>query len=145
MKSTTIFIEAVKFLLILLFVYAAASKLLDPDRSRGQMMNQVFPAWVAGILVWAVPLAELITAGLLVFNRTALSGLYMALGLMSAFTIYIALVLLHVFGRVPCSCGGVLQKMGWVPHLFFNLFFLLLTVTGIYMVYRERRGVGKKI
>lgn len=142
MKSTTNYIEVIKSLLILLFVYASISKLLDYDRSRGQMMNQVFPAAIAAFLVWAVPVAELMTAALLVFNRTTLSGLYTALALMTAFTIYITLVLLHVFGRVPCSCGGVLQKMGWVPHLFFNLFFLLLTVTGIYLVHRERRIDG---
>ncbi|MDB5143663.1 MAG: hypothetical protein JWQ66_2376 [Mucilaginibacter sp.] len=144
MKNTTTFNELIRFLLILLFVYAAVSKLIDFDRSRGQMLNQVFPSAIAEILMWAVPIAELITAGLLLFKRTYLPGLYLSMELMAVFTLYIILVLLNVFGRIPCSCGGVLQKMGWVPHLFFNLFFLLLTVTGIYITYKERRLVGKE-
>jgi putative oxidoreductase len=144
MKNFTTLNELIKFLLIFLFVYAAVSKLIDIDRSRGQMLNQIFPPAIAEILVWAVPVAELITAGFLLFKKTFLPGLYLSMGLMVVFTLYIILVLLNVFGRIPCSCGGVLQKMGWVPHLFFNLFFLLLTVTGIYLVYKERRIVGKR-
>jgi putative oxidoreductase len=145
MRSRIFLMELIRALLILLFVYAAVSKLVDYDHSRGQMLNQVFPRRLAEVLVWSVPLTELATTGLLLFKRTFLTGLYFALGLMTVFTIYIGLVLLHFFTRVPCSCGGVLQKMGWVPHLWFNLFFLLLTAMSIYTFYRERRIAGNRL
>jgi hypothetical protein len=61
---------------------------------------------------------------------------------MAAFTGYVGLILVNYFGRVPCSCGGVLKIMGWKTHFVFNLFFLLLTVTGIYITNRERRQAG---
>lgn len=118
-------------LLIGLFVYAAASKLADMDTFRGQLLNQPFPHGLAGILVYALPAAELLTAGLLLAPRTSRYGLRLSLGLLLAFTGYIALVKLHYWSRVPCSCGGILSHMSWTTHLFFNLFFILLTVLAL--------------
>jgi putative oxidoreductase len=128
MKNTTAICEA---LLTGLFVYAAVSKLADFDTFRGQLANQTFPHALAAILVYALPAAELLTAGLLLAQRTSLAGLWLSLGLLLAFTGYIALVKLHYWSRVPCSCGGILSHMGWTTHLLFNLFFILLTVLAL--------------
>jgi hypothetical protein len=35
---------------------------------------------------------------------------------------------MSVFSKVPCACGGILQGMGWWPHLLLNIFFLALTI-----------------
>lgn len=113
-------------------------------RFQGQMHNQTLPYWLATTLIWSLPEIELITALLLVFSFTRLVGLYASLLLMAVFTGYIALVLLQVFSRVPCSCGGVLKMMGWKVHFFFNIFFLLLSYTGIVLLNRERRAGGDK-
>jgi hypothetical protein len=66
-------------------------------------------------------------------------GFYLSALLLIIFTGYIALVLLNYFGRVPCSCGGVIRTLGWGLHLIFNVFFLLLSFLGIYLINRERR------
>jgi hypothetical protein len=54
------------------------------------------------------------------------------------------LVKLLVFGRIPCSCGGLISSLSWTQHLFFNLFFLLANaiVLSIYPV-KERRYSDK--
>lgn len=140
----TLRIDIIAFLLILLFVYTAASKLMDFDKFQGQMHNQALPHWVATTSIWTLPEIELIVAFLLIFSLTRLAGLYASLLLMVVFTGYIGLVLLHVFSRVPCSCGGVLKVMGWKVHFFFNVFFLLLSYTGIVLMNRERRVGGDK-
>jgi putative oxidoreductase len=126
-----IILKCIIFLLIMLWVYAALSKLLDFERGRSQMLNQVFPSRLGNILVWAVPIVELLTAGLLTIKRTALAGLYSSLFLLAAFSLYIGLVMTNVFGRIPCSCGGILEKMSWGQHLVFNLVFLLLTIVAV--------------
>jgi putative oxidoreductase len=124
-------------LLILLYVYAAISKLVTFDDFRGQLYNQSFPREVAVLLLYLLPAAELLTAGLLFFPRTERTGLTLSLVLLTLFTGYISLVLLHFWSRVPCSCGGVLSHLSWGGHLLFNLFFIALNLIALY-----RRDAG---
>lgn len=118
-------------LLILLWIYAALTKLLDYETARSQMRNQVFPLWLGNILAWAVPVTELVVAGLLIHPATRQKGVIASLLLMLGFTFYIVLVKLNYFAFVPCSCGGVISQLSWEEHLLFNLFFLILAGTGV--------------
>jgi hypothetical protein len=130
MKRETIalFITTV---LALLFFYAAFIKLINYHESRQQMLNQVFSKAVALLLTWLVPVAELIIMGLLLIRQTRLKGLYASALLLLAFTIYIIVAMSGVFGHIPCSCGGVLENMSYQNHIWFNLFFMVLAVSGI--------------
>ena len=111
-------------LLILLYCYAALSKLLDTDAFREQLYNQTFPHVLADPLLYGLPLTELLTVALLVMPRTQFAGLLLSFSLLLLFSGYIALVLLGYWNRVPCSCGGILSRMSWQTHLLFNLAFL---------------------
>jgi uncharacterized membrane protein (DUF485 family) len=84
-----------------------------------------------------LPPAELLLATLLTFEKTRYPGFILSAILMSLFTGYIALAVFHVFPKVPCSCGGILQHMDWTTHLYFNLFFLTLSLTTIYLIKRK--------
>ena len=138
-KPGTIFIKIITFLLILLWVYTAASKLLNFSHFKVQMAAQMIPSQLSFFLVYTLPVVEIIAASLLFSPRTRLAGLYVSLMLMVLFTGYVGLVILNFYGRIPCSCGGVIGLFSWRVHFFFNLFFLLLTISGTYMVDRERR------
>lgn len=116
-------------LLVLLFVYAAFSKLFSFSDFDQQLHNQSFPSWLADFLLYFLIPAEIITALLLCFKRTVLVGLLFSTILLLAFTAYIALVLADYFTKAPCSCGGVLKWLGWKSHLIFNLVFTTLTIT----------------
>ncbi|MEO7215553.1 MauE/DoxX family redox-associated membrane protein [Mucilaginibacter sp.] len=118
-------------LLILLFVYAALSKLLDFPAFNWQMHNQNVPPEAASVLVYLVPGLELLAAVLLLFSRTQVAGLLLSAFLLLVFSGYILLVLGGFWDSVPCSCGGVLRGMGWGQHLAFNLFFLFLSITAL--------------
>jgi putative oxidoreductase len=128
-------------LLILLFVYAVASKLADFAIFRIQLNRQTIPRGIAPILVYALPAGELAAVALLLFQRTALKGLYLSLLLLSIFTLYIALVVLHFWSRVPCPCGGILTHMSWTVHLAFNLLFIAINLIAIHIQLKERRAV----
>jgi len=80
-----------------------------------------------------VPLAEFVIAVLLIIPRSRLQGLYGAFGLMILFTGYI-LAITRYTTNVPCSCGGVLEKMSWSQHLIFNVVFIVAAGTAI-MIY----------
>lgn len=137
MKNREKLIQGITISLILLWSYAAFSKFADLDKSRSEMLNQVFPMWMAEILYWLVPALEIGLCVLLVFTKTRLMGLYGSLILMSSFTLYIAIVMTGIFGRIPCSCGGILSNMSYGTHLIFNLFFVALALLGIIMVKRR--------
>jgi len=118
-------------LLIMLFLYASLSKIIHPKTLIHDMYNQPFPAWLAGILVIAVPGAEILISLALIFDRTRRIGLWASLSLMALFTGYAASILLHFFPYVPCGCGGILRMLSWPQHLVFNLFFLGVSLAGI--------------
>lgn len=109
-----------------------------------QMMNQIFPAAINKVLLWAVPVSELFTAGLLCVNRWRNSGLFVSCILLFLFSMYIILVMNHAFERIPCSCGGIISKLTWGQHLVFNLFFLALALAGFIISKKKGGDMGKE-
>ncbi|WP_207514871.1 MauE/DoxX family redox-associated membrane protein [Longitalea luteola] len=132
-----IIIEIISSLLILLFLYASVSKWLDFKLFIGEMNNQPFPNWMTPFLVWSIPFIEVIIALGLIFERTRVPALYASFVLMSAFTVYTVAILFHAFRYIPCSCGGVIRSLTWPQHLFFNLFFVGISLWGIILKKRE--------
>lgn len=126
-----IFKSTVPPLLVLLFSYAAFSKLFTITAFNQQLHNQAFPSWLADFLLYFLIPAELITALLLCFTRTVIIGLLGSTLMLLAFTAYIALVLAGYSSKTPCSCGGVLNGLGWKSHLIFNLAFTTLSITSL--------------
>lgn len=137
-----IVIEILSSLLILLFVYTSVSKWLDFNTFTGQMNNQPLPNWMTPVIVWTLPAIEVIISGLLMFDRTQLIGFRASLMLMFLFTLYTLFVLLKVFGRVPCSCGGVIENLSWNQHLVFNLFFVGVALAGIILKRKEKLKIS---
>jgi putative oxidoreductase len=142
MSKKQVLIECVCASLILLFMYASVSKFLDFHRFIDQMNNQPLPNSWTPFLVWFIPLVEIAISGLLLFEYTRLLALYASLVLMTVFTIYAGLVLLHFFPYVPCSCGGVIQNLTWPQHLILNFFYTALSILGII---QQRRKHFKSI
>ena len=142
MFKRQILIECISALLILLFLYASMSKFMDFYTFTGEMMNQPLAHYLSRFLIWFIPITEIVLCLLLLFERTRLLGLYGSLGFMSLFTIYSIIILLNFFGRIPCSCGGVIRRLTWRQHIVFNLFFVALSIGGILL---QRRKLFKSI
>jgi len=126
-------------LLILLFAYAAVSKLADFNMFRHEMHNQNFSPEVAEALLYLVPAAEVMAIILFLTEKGQRAGLMLSAILMALFTGYIGLVLAGYWQRVPCSCGGVLKNMSWRVHFAFNLFFLTIAVAALTIPKRETK------
>ncbi|HEY0667168.1 MAG TPA: MauE/DoxX family redox-associated membrane protein [Sphingobacteriaceae bacterium] len=124
-------------LLIMLFVYAGLSKLMDYSTFRFQLGRSPYVTGIAGFVAWFMPAAELIAALLLTFQRTRLFGFYLSFLLMVLFTGYIY-AMLHYSPFLPCSCGGVLSAMSWEQHLYFNIFFVLVALAGTLLMARDQ-------
>jgi len=120
----------ISYLFILLFVYAAVSKIIDFQNFQAQLgqspLLSAFASWVS----WLVLILELGIVVLLIFPKLRTIGLLASTLLMTLFTAYI-FIILNYSSFVPCSCGGILEKMSWNTHLIFNIFFILLPIIGL--------------
>jgi hypothetical protein len=125
-------LELICLLYILLFVYAAVSKFVDFENFSIQLGQSPMLGAYAGFIIWIIPLSEILIAITLSFNRSRRIGLMAACILMVMFTAYIYIIL-HYSSFVPCSCGGVLEKMSWNEHLIFNIIFIVFALVGIFI------------
>lgn len=132
----TILTQICVLLLCLLFVYTSASKFLDYDKFVFQMRLAPVPLMkiFAPMLGWLMPTIEISIAialamGMLI-PSIKIKALYASVILLSAFEIYIAIMLLSG-SHLPCTCGGIVSQMGWKQHLFFNAFFILTGILSI--------------
>jgi len=129
-KTQKIFLNSICFLYVLLFTYAATSKLLDFENFEVQLgqspLLSAFAWWVSRL----IPALELGIVVLLAVPQWRNLGLFASLILMTMFTSYIFIVL-HFSSFVPCSCGGILEKMSWNTHLVFNIVFVALAVLAL--------------
>ena len=134
MKKTLI-IDLICGAFILLFVYAATSKLMDMHKFAAQIGQSPIFTSVSHLVAWMVIVMEFGASMLLAWPRHRIIGLHASLFLMTIFTTYI-LVILSFSENIPCSGGGVLQRLGWGEHLAFNIFFVALAIAGIVLQQR---------
>ena len=120
----------ISYLYILLFTYAAVNKFLDFENFQAQLGQSPLLSPFAGFISVSVIFIELIIAVLLSIPKLRYFALWGAVVLMSMFTAYIVIIL-HFSYFVPCSCGGILEKLGWTEHLIFNIAFLILAIVAI--------------
>ena len=124
------FPQTVAALFITLFVYTAVSKLLSYHSFYATM--DMMPAFKGKAFVVAplIIVTEILISCLLIVPAFRVPGLYFSLALMSAFTFYLLYAVMSGYS-MPCSCGGVLRQLSWKQHIFFNIVFILLAMSGI--------------
>ena len=137
MYRRQILLEIIVSLLVLLFLYASISKLLDFRTFIKEMNNQPLPNSWTPFLVWSIPCSEITLSLALIFERTRLLGFYGSLVLMGLFSGYTIIILLRAFSYIPCSCGGIIKRLTWRQHLVLNLFFTGLSIVGIILQRRK--------
>jgi len=126
-------VDIVASLLIVLFMYAAVSKLLDYDTFKLQLGKSPYLTAYAASIAWLVPVTELIICIMLIVPPFRYVGFLASFFMMLLLTGYIYLMLYHS-SYLPCSCGGILSRMSWEDHFYFNIVFTLLSLTGSLLV-----------
>ena len=110
--------------------------MMDFENFQVQIGQSPLLSAFAEFISYAVIIIELIIVLLLMLQRSRIAGLYASTALMSAFTMYIFLIL-NYSDFIPCSCGGILEKLGWSEHLIFNIVCIILGVLAI-LVYNKK-------
>ena len=128
--------------LIVLWIYTAGSKLMAFGAFERQLALQPFGPVINSILVYVLPAVEIFTALLLTVKRMQTIGLVVSAVLLTIFTLYVILVVVGYFTKMPCSCGGVLEFLSWKAHLVFNILFLTINLCALYQNKFKKGGAG---
>lgn len=127
MKKKTI-LEVITILLIVLWCYSGAVKLLEYNVFSAQLQSSPLLKGIGSFVAVTLPCVEILTAVLLLRLKTKLMGLYASAVLLSLFTVYISCLFIFFSTDIPCSCSGIIEHLGWKGHLIFNLTALILTI-----------------
>jgi hypothetical protein len=125
------FKEVAASVFILLFTYTGISKLIDHNAFEVALRSSPVKNW-AELLLWLIPVIEMLTALILLLPSTRTIGFYISFALMVSFSAYIGLMIYSPAG-LPCSCGGFLEQLSWNGHLVLNLILAILAGTILIM------------
>jgi hypothetical protein len=124
---------AICWLCMALFLYTAYAKIIDHDRFLKGLTRVHLISGFAVFLSFAVPIVEIIVAFLLLIPQTEKTGLYGFIAVMSSFTIYIVSALIWE-RKLPCHCGGAIEKLSWSQHIWFNLAFIAIAILALRLI-----------
>jgi hypothetical protein len=122
--------ETAATLLIFLFIYTGITKYIGHDIFLGSLKSSPILEDFAGFVSFVLPGFEIVLAVLLILPRTRRIGFYTSAVLLTIFTGYLVYIITTA-PKLPCSCGGVISALSWKSHVFFNLFFIVLSLIGI--------------
>ncbi|RQO77793.1 hypothetical protein DBR40_07400 [Pedobacter sp. KBW01] len=124
-------LDVITTVLILLWAFAALTKLLDYGHYRSDMHLQFFDGKVLHVLVPALPYTQICAALFLLSGRHRIYGLWLSMLLMMGFTVYVATVYYGYLSSHPKTCNGLFENSSWGGQLVINLGLLLVSVFGI--------------
>ncbi|RZF58578.1 MauE/DoxX family redox-associated membrane protein [Sphingobacterium corticibacterium] len=133
MKTKRYIVTLISIALLLLWIPASLDKLVYFQAFKTGILRQPFSDALGQILIYTLPLLEIIAAICIVSGRFRLVGFGLSSLLMAAFTGYIGIALLGAWEKLPCGCGSVISGMNWTQHFWFNLFFLASSIWGYYL------------
>lgn len=119
MKS--IYMKFIRYLLVVLFLYASVSKLTVHTLFFSQLeQSPLIPINFTYIISYALPILEIVIAILLINKNSLFLGYISSFVLMLLFTVYL-IALVSLYNRIPCACGGILGNMSYTVHITFNI------------------------
>lgn len=130
-KTRGFIVDVIVYLFVALFIYTAASKLMTIETfksvlSGSPLIGEKFGKTVALL----IPSVEILISFLLIIPFTRKLAFCATLALMTVFTGYL-IYMVFSESNLPCSCGGVISKLSWQQHIWFNISFAILALTGL--------------
>lgn len=130
-KTKEIIVDCICYAFIILFVYTASSKLQDYAVFQRGLHNSVLLNPYSTTLAWLIPTVEILISILLIIPKMRSYGLISSLLIMIIFTSYL-IYMISYGGPRTCGCGGVIQSLTWVQHIWFNITFILLACLALF-------------
>jgi hypothetical protein len=121
------------------FAYAGIYMLYYKHFFEWQLNDTVFLKNYTGVIVWIVPIFELIISLFLLVPRTRIVGFYLSffllLGILS-----IIFILQHFFERGPCVCIGIFPSLSWLQQNLITIGFIVISITGASLIPVNKKG-----
>jgi hypothetical protein len=114
------FSDVMATFLIFLFMYTAITKFIDLNGFETTLSLSPYLKKTSSFLAWCIPICEVLISILLFIPSYRKVGLLFGTILMGIFALYIGFII-SVSKGLPCTCGGVIEKMSWLQHLIFNI------------------------
>lgn len=125
---------------IVLLMYAGLTKLLEFNLFYDNLYNSpLLPKSevLLSILVWTIPLIEIMIAIVLCFQSLLKQVLISIITLLAIYSIYIAAIL-WIAPYQPCSCGGVVSALSWKGHFILNILSITLALSCLWLNIKTR-------
>ncbi|RAJ10720.1 hypothetical protein LX64_00326 [Chitinophaga skermanii] len=132
-----IIIELIAAIFIVLWFYTGITKIMDFDETKVQMSRSPFIHDFSTFLAYTVPPFEVLVGILFIFKKTKHLAFLISFILMFAFTGYIYLMLTYAYD-LPCSCGGIINKLNWEQHLYLNAVLTVLATLGYFLTAKRK-------
>ena len=126
-ETREVLVYSICLICVFLFLYTAYSKILEHARFLKGISKVRLIANFASPISWAVPVAEILVAILMIIPKAYKLGLRAFISIMILFTGYILGMLIWA-KQLPCHCGGVIETLSWTQHIWFNLAFIAVAL-----------------
>jgi len=123
-------VQLITYMLLCLWIVVASRKLFDYSAFRQAMLDQPFDDKYGIALSYLLPVIQLGTGALFIFDKTKRYGFSLTILLMIAFSWYITLVLKSTWGFIPCYCTLEFPT-DWKGHLWINGIIAVFAITGL--------------
>lgn len=133
-------VNLISALFIGLFIYTASDKLFTIAEFTEFIAKLKYLNAAPELVAFSIPTAEILVSLLLLFPQSRKTGLVASLFLMTAFTIYLIYMKITM-ENLPCHCGGVISRLNWTQHIWFNLLFTLMAIAGISLQRKHQKGI----
>ncbi|GGH25273.1 hypothetical protein FAZ19_15765 [Sphingobacterium alkalisoli] len=131
MTARKVLSEIFIYLIALLWLYASVYKFLQVENSINQLVDSPLIAPYAVLLGYALPVIEFVLFVLLLLPGTRRIALFGSAVLLTIFIVYIIIILNFYKADTPCICGGIISKLSWKNHVYFNLAFLMMSIYSV--------------
>lgn len=131
-RKKAITLEVICYAIILLFMYAALSKLFMYDIYKYDLGRSPYIGKFAPYLSLTLPFSEIAISVMLFFESTRRLGLWLSFLLMCVFTVYVGLMI-GILNSRPCTCGGLIRELTWRQHFALNIFYTAIAGIGIWL------------
>lgn len=141
MKARTV-IEVIASLLIVLFLYAAATQVVSHPAFQSQINRNLSNAALSGIIAWLIPAIQLAMVLLLWRPATRLAAFSCAMAIVSCYTVYLIMMLPAAY-KSFCNCGELWRQARLEVNILVNLAIILLAATAIILTGRFKENLPR--
>ncbi|WP_430981144.1 MauE/DoxX family redox-associated membrane protein [Sphingobacterium faecium] len=135
-KNKNIILGTFHYLIFTLLLYSAVSKIAGYDLFVNNLDKSPFFKGInTNLIAVGVISLEILIPVLFFFNKTTKVAYLLSFFLFFLFTGYI--IMMFLFSPyLPCSCGGLIEKLSWKQHIYFNIVFIIFSAV-LYLIEKK--------